>query len=106
MKNLMDLYLEQLRDIYSAENQLVSALTKMADAATAPQLKQVFRDHLDQTKLHIKRLEQIFSSMSVTPDGYTCAAMADLVSEGDDIIGIQESAQIVDAALLAAAQRI
>lgn len=106
MESLMDLYLEQLRDIYSAEKQLVSTLPKMADAATAPTLKQAFRDHLDQTKMHVERLEQIFRSISANPNGETCEAMEGLVKEGNDIINKNGTPSVKDAALIAAAQRI
>ena len=87
LNSLRDLYLEELRDLYSAENQLVAALPKMADAATDPQLKNAFQSHLEQTKGHVSRLETIFQELGEDPGGETCDAMKGLVTEGDSMIG-------------------
>ncbi len=106
ISTLHELFLEQLRDLYSAENQLVAALPKMAEAATAPALRQGFEDHLEQTKGHVRRLEEIFESFGEDPDGKTCQAMKGLVKEGKEAIDDDFSPEVRDAALIAAAQRV
>src|SRR3982750_3912671 len=86
LDSLETLYVEELRDIYNAENQLLKALPKMAKAASAPELKQGFEDHLEQTKEHVARLEEIFEKLDKKPNGKTCKAMKGLVEEGSEII--------------------
>lgn len=104
--NLRDLYLNELRDLYSAETQLLDALPKMADAATSPQLKQAFTSHLAETQTHATRLEQIFSSLGEKPTGETCAAMKGLISEGEDYVKAGGDSSVRDAGLIGAAQRV
>jgi len=79
LESLKDLYLEQLKDLYSAETQLVDALPKMADASNSPELKNAFREHLIQTKQHVDRLEQVFRKLGESPKGETCEGMKGLV---------------------------
>jgi ferritin-like metal-binding protein YciE len=86
LRTLPDLYLDQLRDLYDAEQQLVDALPKMAEAAAHEQLAQAFRDHLDQTRGHVQRLEQVFDRLGEDPSGKTCKAMKGLVKEGEEVI--------------------
>ena len=74
--NLRDLYLNELRDLCSAENQLLGALPKMAEAASSPNLRRAFTSHLEETRLHAMRLEEIFQNLGETPTGETCAAMS------------------------------
>jgi ferritin-like metal-binding protein YciE len=106
MNRLDDLYLDQLKDLYSAEKQLVQALPKMAKAANSEELKMGFQEHLEQTKTQVNRLEQIFQSLGSSPGRKKCAAMEGLVQEGQEAIELEGDATIRDAALIAAAQRI
>lgn len=107
-KSLEKLFVEQLKDLYSAEKQLVSALPKMAKAASSPQLQEAFNMHLDQTRNHVSRLEQIFDTMQQGPNGKKCKAMEGLIEEGDELIKekSQFDADTLDAGLIAAAQKV
>jgi ferritin-like metal-binding protein YciE len=105
--SLEDLFVEQLKDVYDAEQRLVEALPKMADAANSSSLKSAFREHLEETRNHVTRLEQVFNSIGVEPERQTCQAMKGLVSEGSEIIDSKGSNPAVrDAGLIAAAQRV
>jgi ferritin-like metal-binding protein YciE len=105
--SLNKLYIEQLKDIYSAENQLVAALPKMAKAASAPELQQAFEEHLLQTKGHVHRIEEIFSTLDYSPSGHKCKAMEGLIEEGADLIKEEDiEPDVLDAGLIAAAQRV
>jgi ferritin-like metal-binding protein YciE len=106
MKNLHELYVHELKDLYSAETQLVKALPKMADAASTPELKDAFKTHLRQTEGHVDRLEQIFKGLGEKPGGETCEAMQGLVKEGEQTIKEKAPDAVKDAALIAAAQRV
>jgi ferritin-like metal-binding protein YciE len=106
IENLRDLYIDQLRDLYSAENQLVKALPKMAKAATDEQLKQAFLDHLEETKGQVERLTKIFDKLDEKPGGKKCKAMEGLVEEGKETIEEDASPEAKDAGLIAAAQRV
>jgi|SRR5579875_1025971 len=101
-----DLFVEQIEDLYDAENRLTQALPKMAEAATSPQLKQAFQDHLTETEGHVSRLEQIFREISVEPKREACEAMKGLIAEGEEMIKAKGDPSIKDAALIAAAQRV
>ncbi len=103
---LEQLFVEQLKDLYSAENQLIEALPKMAEAANAAPLKAGFKLHLKQTKEHAKRLAKILKGLKESPEGKTCKAMEGLVKEGDETISEDASKAVKDAALIAAAQRV
>lgn len=104
-ESLNDLYLEQLRDLYSAEHQLVVALPDMARAATSPDLRRGFEQHLAQTQQHAERLEQLFGTLGESPEGKVCQAMQGLIAEGKDALE-EEDPEVRDAALIAAAQRV
>jgi ferritin-like metal-binding protein YciE len=104
-ESLKDLYIDELRDLYSAENQLVKALPKLAKAATAEELTAAFEEHLEQTKGHVQRLEQIFESLDESPKGKKCAGMEGLVKEGSEVIDEFED-KVLDAGLISAAQRV
>lgn len=106
LNTMKDLYIDQLRDLYSAEDQLIRALPKMAQAANSTDLQEAFRNHLGETREHKQRLEQVFAGMGVSPQGETCQAMQGLISEGEDIISAQADPAVKDAALIAAAQRV
>jgi ferritin-like metal-binding protein YciE len=103
---LKQLYIEELRDIYDAENQLIKALPKMAKAATSEELRTGFEEHLEQTRGHAERLEQIFSALQEKPTGKKCKAMQGLVSEGSEMINEDFEGEVKDAGLIAAAQRV
>ena len=104
--NLNDLFVFELKDLYDAEHQITEALPKMMEAATNPQLKSAFREHLQQTKTHISRLEQVFSKIGSQPERETCAAMKGLISEGQDMIRAKGNDSVRDAGLISAAQRV
>jgi ferritin-like metal-binding protein YciE len=103
---LRELYIDELRDLYNAENQLVKALPKMAKAASSEQLRSGFAEHLEQTKGHVSRLEEIFDALREKPTGKKCAGMAGLVKEGEEMMGEDFSDEVMDAALISAAQRV
>jgi len=106
LESLKDLYLEQLRDLYSAETQLVEALPKMAEAATATDLKKGFLDHLKQTQEHVKRLERIFKGLKEDAEGEKCKGMEGLIKEGSQMAKMKGEDAARDAGLIAAAQRV
>jgi ferritin-like metal-binding protein YciE len=106
MDSLHDLYVDELKDLYNAENQLVKALPKMAKKASAPELKKAFEDHLQQTKGHVDRLDKIFKGLGEKPTGKTCKAMKGLVEEGKEVIDEDGDDSVLDAALIGAAQRV
>ena len=106
LKSLKDLYVEQLKDLYSAEKQLTEALPKMAKAASSAELKEAFQEHLQETKGHVQRLEQIFKNLDEKPSGETCEAMEGLIEEGEEVVEARGDAAARDAALIAAAQRV
>lgn len=104
--SLQELYVEQLRDLYNAETQLVKALPKMAKAAQSDALREGFERHLEQTKGHVERLEQIFSALDESPKGRKCAGMEGLVEEGEEVIKDQSDSDALDSGLVASAQRV
>jgi ferritin-like metal-binding protein YciE len=106
LNTLQDLLVEQLQDLFDAENQLVEALPKMAKTAASKQLKSAFESHLEETKNHVRRLEQVFKSLGKTAKGKTCQAMKGLVKEGSEMISEWGSDEVRDAGLIAAAQRV
>jgi ferritin-like metal-binding protein YciE len=103
---LSHLYVEQLRDLHNAESQLLKALPKMAKAATSESLKHGFEKHLEQTKTHVDRLEQIFAALEESPKGRKCAGMEGLIAEGEEIMNETPADRELDAGLIAAAQRV
>jgi len=106
LETLEDLFELQLKDLYSAENQLVKALPQMASAAKDERLRQSFETHLAETQQQVARLEQIGQTMDLELSGHTCAAMKGLVTEGQETMSENASDEVMDAALIAAAQRI
>lgn len=106
MKNLNDLFVETLEDLYDAENQIVKALPKMIDQAHSTELKQGFKDHLQVTQQQIQRLDQIFKEMKMQSKGKHCKGMEGLIKEGDEIMKENMKPEVKDAALIAAAQKI
>jgi ferritin-like metal-binding protein YciE len=106
LNTLKQLYIEELRDLHSAENQLLKALPKMAKGASSEELKLAFENHLDQTKVHVERLEEIFERLDENPKGKTCQAMKGLVEEGSEILGEEGEESVLDAGIIAAAQKV
>ncbi len=106
IENLRDLLVHELKDLYSAENQIMEALPKMAEAAHSPELKKAFKDHLEETKGQKQRLEQIFEEFDYKPGGQKCEAAEGLIEEGEEIIEELEAGKLRDAALIGAAQRV
>jgi ferritin-like metal-binding protein YciE len=104
--NLEDLFADELKDLYSAENQLLKALPKMAKAATSPKLKKGFQKHSKETEQHVERLKKVCAQLDITPTGKTCKAMQGLVAEGQEVIDEKMEPEVKDAALIAAAQRV
>ncbi|MDP9255638.1 MAG: ferritin-like domain-containing protein [Actinomycetota bacterium] len=104
--SIRDVYADQLGDLRSAETQLIAALPKMANAASDPDLKQAFTNHLEQTRGHLDRLQRIISEFPASVPDETCEAMKGLVTEGDEIVNATGDAAAKDAALIAAAQRV
>jgi ferritin-like metal-binding protein YciE len=103
---LRGLYVDELKDLYSAETQLVKALPKMAKAATSPELKAGFEKHLRQTEEHVSRLERVFEALGESPKGKTCKGMKGLIEEGKEMIEQDSGDEELDAGLIAAAQRV
>jgi ferritin-like metal-binding protein YciE len=103
---LKHLYVEELKDLYSAENQLVKALPKMAKAATSEDLRAGFETHLNQTKEHVARLEKIFKALGDEPTGKKCKGMEGLIKEGAEMIEEDPAPEELDAGLISAAQRV
>jgi ferritin-like metal-binding protein YciE len=103
---LKELYIDELKDIYNAENQLVKALPKMAKAANSEELRTGFEEHLEQTRGHVQRLEQIFKELGEKPSGKKCKGMEGLVAEGQEMMGEDFDDDVMDAALISAAQRV
>jgi ferritin-like metal-binding protein YciE len=106
MESLAELYVEELKDLWSAENQILKALPKMTKAATARALKQGFRKHEQQTREHVRRLERIFKSLGESPRGKKCVGMEGLLKEGSELIRERPEADVLDAGLISAAQHV
>ncbi len=104
--SLRGLYVDELRDLYSAEKQLTKALPKMAKAASSEELRNGFTEHLEQTRGHVERLEQIFEALGERSGGKKCAGMEGLVEEGSEVMGEDFEGDVMDAALIGAAQRV
>ena len=104
--SLRELYVDELRDLYSAETQLVKALPKMAKASSNNQMRQCFEEHLRQTSEQVSRLEQIFEQLGEKPSGKKCVGMEGLIKEGSQTMNEGFSGQVTDAGLIAAAQRV
>ncbi len=105
-QGLKELYVDELKDLYSAENQLVKALPKMAKAASSDELRQGFEKHLEQTRGHVQRLEKIFQALGESPKGKTCKGMQGLIEEGSEATEEDYEGSVMDAALIGAAQRV
>src|SRR5256885_16550495 len=104
LDKLQKLYINELRDLYNAENQLVKALPKMAKAASSEELKEAFEKHLEQTKSHVERLEEVFEEIGEKTKGKTCQAMKGLIEEGSEVLKAGGEDSVIDAAIIVAAQ--
>ena len=106
INSLRELYVEQLRDLYDAEHQLIKALPKMAKEASSDELRQEIEEHLDQTRGQAERLEQIFEQLGERPKGKKCKGMQGLIEEGEETLDEDMEEDTNDAAIIAAAQRV
>jgi ferritin-like metal-binding protein YciE len=106
IKNMDDLFVHTLRDMYYAENQILKALPDMIEKASDPQLKQGFQSHLAETRNHVTRLDQVFRQNGKEASGVDCPAIDGIIEEADDVAGEVEDKSVLDAALIAAAQAV
>lgn len=106
LNSLEGLYIDMLKDLYSSEQQISKALPQLAKKAHTPELRQAFEEHLAQTENQIARLEQIFSSMKSSPRGKKCAGMEGIIKEGEEMMKESIDPEVLDAALIAAAQKV
>jgi ferritin-like metal-binding protein YciE len=106
LNSLEHLYVDEIKDLYSAENQILKALPKMIKAASHPALKRGFTKHERQTREHVKRLERICKGLGVSPKGKKCNGMEGVLEEGSDLIQEKPEADVLDAGLIAAAQHV
>ncbi len=106
LESLHDLYVEELKDLWSAENQILKALPRMIKAATHPRLKKAFTAHERQTEQHVSRLERICKELGVSPRGKKCVGMEGLIQEGKDLIKEKPDKDVLDAGLISAAQHV
>ena len=106
LDSLRDLLIEESRDLYSAETQLLDALPKMAEAASSSELKSAFSHHLEETKGHVSRLERVFQQMGEKSSGEVCEAMKGLIKEGEILVKAEGDPDVRDAGLVGAAQRV
>jgi ferritin-like metal-binding protein YciE len=106
LETLQDLYIHELKDLYSAEKQLIRALPKMAKAAKNQQLAAGFQEHLEQTKEHAARIEKILARHKKSTRGSRCKGMEGIIAEGAEMVEEQADAEVKDAGLIAAAQRV
>jgi ferritin-like metal-binding protein YciE len=106
LDTLKTLYINELKDLYNAEQQLVKALPKMTKAASSEELQEAFEKHLEQTKTHVERLEEVFEDIGETPKGKTCKAMKGLIEEGSEILQEDGEESVIDAGIIVAAQKV
>ncbi|MFS2324349.1 ferritin-like domain-containing protein [Brucella sp. H1_1004] len=105
-KTLDDLFYDTLKDIYYAERKIIKALPKMARAAVAPELKEAFEKHKEQTQEHIERLQQVFELIGKRAQGKTCDAIEGIIAEGEEIIEEFKGTKALDAGLISSAQAV
>ena len=106
MKTLIDLFQDELADMYDAEHRIIKALPKMAKAATCPDLKKAIQSHLKETEGQVRKLDQVFKSLGLKAKGKTCEATVGLLKEGDEIAAEFKGSPAINAALIAAAQKV
>ena len=106
LQSLEDLFLHDIKDLYNAENQILKALPRMAKKASSPELRRAFEQHLKQTEAQVKRLERVFGTLDEKPKGKTCKGMQGLIEEGKEMLSEDIEDDVLDAALIAAAQKV
>lgn len=106
LTSLRDLYIEELRDLYSAENQIVNGLPKMAEKASSPDLKTAYNEHLQQTRTQVQRLDQIFDRLGEKPTGKLCRGMNGILDEAKELMSENADASVMDAGLISQAQHV
>jgi ferritin-like metal-binding protein YciE len=108
LNSFKNLLIEELRDLYDAEQQMLKALPRLAETAVLPELKETFVDHLEETEQHVRRLDEIFLSFNESPRGNPCKTMSGLIAEAEDLIREEKKADpgVLEAALIGAAQKI
>ncbi len=106
MESLHDLFVNELRDLYNAENQILKALPKMAKSCSSEELRQALEEHLEQTRGHVERLEQIFEKLGLKARGKKCAAMEGIIEEGKDLMDEDLEEAVLDAAIIESAQKV
>lgn len=106
LKNLQDLYVDELKDLYNAEQQILKALPKMAKAASSAELKNAFNQHLEQTREQVKRLDRIFEELGKAPRGKKCMGMRGIIEEGNELLREKADPSVKDAGIISAAQRV
>lgn len=106
VETIEDLFLDELKDLYSAEKQITKALPKMAKAASSTELRTALENHLEETKGHVERLEQIFETLGKRGTGKTCEGMKGLLEEGSEVLGEVAKGPVRDAGIIGAAQRV
>ncbi len=105
LESLNDLFVDELRDLYNAENQLVKALPKMAEAASSPDLRNALEEHLNQTKNQIERLDKVFETLDVPHRGKECVGMKGIIREGQEVLKEKAEPSVKDAGIITAAQK-
>jgi ferritin-like metal-binding protein YciE len=106
LNSLRDLYITELKDLYDAENRIIKALPKMAEACGSQDLRNAFEQHLEQTRRQVERLEEIFQKLDESPKGEKCKGIIGIIDEGEDMMDEDAPPAVRDAALIAAAQRV
>ena len=106
LESLKELFVEELKDLYSAENQILKALPKMIKKASSSELKRGFEEHLEQTRGHVERLEKIFQQLDESPKGKKCKGMEGIITDGAELMEEDAEPEVMDAGLIAAAQRV
>ena len=106
LNSLHDLYVNELKDLYHAENQIIKALPKMIEASSTTELRSALEQHLQITRLQVERLQQIFQRMDESPKGESCEGMKGIIEEGNDLVKADAPDMVCDAAIIASAQRV
>jgi ferritin-like metal-binding protein YciE len=106
MESLKDLMIDELKDLYSAENQILKALPKMIKKATSPDLKRGFEKHLKETEGHVERLDKIFQELEESPRGKKCKGMEGIIEDGKELMEEDAEPEVMDAGLIGAAQHV
>ncbi|PWU03056.1 MAG: ferritin-like domain-containing protein [Terriglobia bacterium] len=106
LNSLKDLYVMELKDLYNGEQQIIKSLPKMAENASSPELRSAFEQHLEETRTHVDRLEQIFEKLDESPKGQKCKGIEGIIDEGEDMMDEDAPPAVCDAALISSAQRV